>query len=149
MVEQLGFAIILSSAVNASALISGTTNFFVGSIRQALELSITVIPAAANLGAHSSDMVPPAEKMATSGCIAIAVSATTTVHCLPWKSIILPADFSDATGISSVIGKFRSVSTFIISPPTNPVAPTTATFISLSFKYLFYLYLANIIISKI
>jgi hypothetical protein len=41
---------ILSSLVN-EALISGTINFLVGSILHADELSITVVPAAANFGA--------------------------------------------------------------------------------------------------
>jgi hypothetical protein len=44
---------ILSSLVNEEALISGTINFLVGSILHADELSITVVPAAANFGAHS------------------------------------------------------------------------------------------------
>ena len=63
MVEQFGFAIILSSLVNTSPLISGTTNFLVGSILQADELSITVVPTAANFGAHSNEVSPPAETM--------------------------------------------------------------------------------------
>jgi hypothetical protein len=42
---------ILSSLVNEEALISGTINFLVGSILHADELSITVVPAAANFGA--------------------------------------------------------------------------------------------------
>ena len=46
-------------------------------MRQALELSITVIPASANLGASSSDVLPPAEKMATFGFVAMASSALT------------------------------------------------------------------------
>ena len=72
MVEQLGFAIILSDAVNSDALISGTTNFLEESIRQADELSITVVPTAANFGAHSVEVLPPAEKIAMSGLAAIA-----------------------------------------------------------------------------
>jgi hypothetical protein len=43
--------------------------------------------------------------------------------------MVLPTDLSDATGSSSVIGKLRSASTLSITVPTNPVAPTTATFI--------------------
>ncbi len=74
MVEQFGFAMILSSGVNVLALISGTTNFLVGSMRHADELSTTVMPAAANLGAISSEVPPPAEKIATFGFIEIAVS---------------------------------------------------------------------------
>ena len=129
MVEQLGFAIILSLAVSRSALISGTTRGFVGSIRQAEELSMTVIPAAANFGAHSSEVPPPAEKIATAGFAAIASVMLTTLYLFPLNSTSLPTDFSDATGISVVTGKFLSASTWSILVPTNPVAPTTATFI--------------------
>ena len=74
MVEQFGFAMILSAGVKVLALISGTTNFLVGSIRQAEELSTTVMPAAANWGAISNELLPPAEKIATFGFIEIAVS---------------------------------------------------------------------------
>src|SRR5580698_2965419 len=129
MVEQLGFAIILSSFVNASAFISGTINFFVASILHADELSITVIPAAANFGASVSDVPPPAENSATSGFAAIASSALTTLYFFPLYSTSLPIDFSEATGNNSVTGKFLSASTCNILVPTNPVAPTTATFI--------------------
>ena len=83
MVEQFGFAIILSSLVNSDALISGTTNFLVGSILQAEELSITTVPTSANLGAYSREVLPPAEKMAISGFIAIAVSIETMLNSLP------------------------------------------------------------------
>jgi len=46
-----------------AALISGTINFFVGiPCAKAEELSITVLPASANLGAHAIEVSPPAEK---------------------------------------------------------------------------------------
>ena len=128
MVLQFGFAIILSSAVKTSALTSGTINFLVGSIRQADELSITVVPTAANFGACSVDVEPPAENNATSGFMAIASSTVTTLYFFPLKSISFPLLFSDATGINSVTGKLRSANTFNITVPTRPVAPTTATF---------------------
>src|SRR6187551_1145094 len=131
MVEQFGFAIILSSAVNASAFSSGTTNFLVVSILHALELSITVIPAAANFGAHSNDVPPPAEKIATAGLAAIASVMLTMVYFLPLNSTCLPTDLSEATGTRSVTGKFLSAKTCNILEPTKPVAPTTATFIVL------------------
>src|SRR3990170_5490362 len=129
MVEQFGFAMILSSLVNASALISGTTNFLPGSILHAEELSITVMPASANFGAHSSEVLPPAEKIATWGFAAIASVMLTTLYFFPLYSTSLPTDLSEATGINSVTGKFLSASTCNILVPTNPVAPTTATFI--------------------
>ena len=53
MVEQLGLAMILSSGVSSLALISGTTSFLVGSMRQAEELSITTVPTSAKRGACS------------------------------------------------------------------------------------------------
>ena len=129
MVEQFGFAIILSSFVNASALISGTTNFLVGSILQADELSTTVMPASANFGAHSKEVEPPAENKAKSGFFSIAVCGVTTVYSFPLKLNFLPAERSEATGINSVTGKFLYVRTFNISLPTKPVEPPTATFI--------------------
>src|SRR5690348_360991 len=129
MVEQLGFAMILSSFVNASALISGTINFFVGSILQAEELSITVIPASANFGAHSKEVLPPAEKIATAGFAAMPSVMLTTLYFFPLNSTSLPTDLSEATGIISVTGKFLSANTCNILEPTKPVAPTTATFI--------------------
>ncbi|MNY37526.1 hypothetical protein D3C86_1720950 [compost metagenome] len=133
MVEQFGLAIILSSAVNTSPLTSGTTNFLVGSIRQAEELSITVIPAAANNGAYSKEVPPPAENKATSGFKAIASDGVTTLYFFPLKSISLPLLRSEATGINSETGKLRAANTVNISVPTRPVAPTTATFILLLF----------------
>ena len=129
MVEQFGLAIILSSLVRTFAFTSGTTNFFVGSIRHAEELSITVIPAAANFGARSSEVPPPAENKARSGFAAIASSAEIIVYFFPLNSISLPIDFSEATGNNSVTGKFLSSSICNILLPTKPVAPTTATFI--------------------
>src|SRR6202012_1524669 len=108
MVEQLGFAMILSSFVRASALSSGTISFFVGSMRQAEELSMTVIPAAANLGAHSREVLPPAEKRATAGFAAIASVALTILYCFPLNVTSFPTDLSEATGINSVTGKFLS-----------------------------------------
>src|SRR5215212_4525346 len=135
MVEQLGLAIILSAAVIASALISGTTSFLVGSILHALELSITVMPAAANFGAHSSEVLPPAENNAIAGFAAIASSMVTILNFFPLNSTSLPIDLSDATAINSVTGKFLSANTCSILVPTRPVAPTTATFILFVFVY--------------
>ena len=63
------------------------------------------------------------------GAAAIASCIPITFICLPLNSICLPTDLSEATNINSVTGKSRSASTFKISLPTKPVAPTTATFI--------------------
>ena len=53
MVEQLGLAMMRSSIFNSCPLISGTINFLVGSIRQAEELSITMVPFSAYLGRYA------------------------------------------------------------------------------------------------
>src|SRR5436190_20058976 len=121
MVEQFGLAMILSLLVRISALSSGTTNGFVGSILHADELSTTVIPASANFGAHSNEVLPPAENIATAGFIAIASVMLTTLYCFPLNSTSLPTDLSDATGINSVTGKFLSANTWSIFEPTKPV----------------------------
>src|SRR6202012_5128128 len=99
MVEQLGFAMILSSFVRASALSSGTISFFVGSMRQAEELSMTVMPAGANLGAHSREVLPPAEKRATAGFAAMASAALTILYFFPLNSTSFPMERSEATGM--------------------------------------------------
>ena len=119
---------ILSLAVSSFAFISGTTNFLVGSILHADELSITVMPASAKAGAHCNEVPPPAENNATAGFMSIAVCMLTTLYCFPLNATSLPTDFSEATGINSVTGKFLSAKTCNILVPTKPVAPTTATF---------------------
>ena len=140
IVEQFGLAIIISSAVNTFAFTSGTTNFFDGSILHADELSITRIPAAANFGAHSVEVPPPAENIANAGFAAIPSSMLTTLYDFPLKITSLPTDRAEATGISSVTGKFLSASTCNIFVPTSPVAPTTATFICYILNvYIFFL----------
>ncbi len=60
-------------------------------------------------------------------------AALTMAYFFPLNSTCLPIDLSDATGRSSVTGKFLSANTCNILVPTNPVAPTTATFISFLF----------------
>ena len=111
------------------AFISGTTSFLVGSIRHAEELSITTQSTSANFGAHANEVSPPAEKIAMSGVSSTAVSKPTILYSLPLNKTDFPTLRSDATGISSVTGKFRSSNNFIIMVPTIPVAPTTAIFI--------------------
>ena len=91
------------------------------------------MPAAAYLGAHSSEVLPPAENIATAGLAAIPSSILTTLYAFPLNCTSLPTDLSDATGTISVTGKLRSASTCNIFVPTRPVAPTTATFIFLVF----------------
>ena len=83
MVEQLGFAIILSSFEIKSPLISGIINFFEGSILHADELSITIVPISANFGAHFKEVSPPAEKIAISGFFSIAISTSINEYFSP------------------------------------------------------------------
>jgi aspartate-semialdehyde dehydrogenase len=78
MVEQFGLAMILSLTVKASAFTSGTINFLLTSILHADELSITVMPASANFGAHSKEemkMVNETKKIMQDD--SIKVTATT------------------------------------------------------------------------
>ena len=54
----------VNALVAVSMLISGTTRGMLGSLRQAEELSMTVVPAAAKSGAYWREAAAPAEKMA-------------------------------------------------------------------------------------
>ena len=129
IVEQLGFAIIRSFFVNDFAFISGTISFLLGSILQAEELSITTLPAEANLGAQAKDISPPAEKSAISGFKLRALCKSITLCSSPLKIIFLPILFSEAAKINLDTGKFLCSIMDKRTEPTKPVAPTIATFI--------------------
>ena len=63
MVVQLGLAMIpFGNRSRAPGLTSETTRGTSGSLRQAEELSMTMAPAAATLGARTREAAPPAEK---------------------------------------------------------------------------------------
>ena len=72
--------------------------------------------------------------IATAGIQMISLTSNTLTLIVTQIEIIFPllltllTDFADATGRSSVTGKFLSASTSSILVPTSPVAPTTATF---------------------
>ena len=111
----------------ASALTSGTTSGTSGSMRQALELSMTMAPAFAAMGLYSrlieagvldSTMSTPANASGRIG---------STVYVLPLKSIGLPALRSEARNLMARKGNECSSSTCRMISPTAPVAPTTAT----------------------
>ena len=86
-------------------------------------LSTTTAPASTNRGAHSPDVVAPAEKIARSKpWIVSSVSGWTIA-----PSSSRPAERADANGTISEAGKLRSRSFARITVPTAPVAPTTAT----------------------
>jgi hypothetical protein len=66
MVEQLGLAMIpLGRTLAAAMLTSGTTSGTSGSMRHALELSMTTAPACAAMGPYSRDTDAPALNNAT------------------------------------------------------------------------------------
>ena len=94
---------------------------------------MTMVPFFAKTGAHSFDIDAPAEKIAKTGFCSTASLILTTLTGLSLKISSLPTDLSDAAGISCDTGKPLSSSTFIITRPTMPVAPTTAVFIVLLF----------------
>ena len=99
IVEQFGFAIILSLDVRRNPLISGMISLTLLSILQAEELSITYIPLSLNIGAHLSETSAPAENKATSIFSLMDVSIEITRYFSPLNSIELPSDFFDATGV--------------------------------------------------
>src|SRR5437773_9770657 len=111
----------------SAALISGITSGTESSIRNALELSTTTQPALAAIGANSFEMLPPALNRAMStpsndfgvnSCTAISFGPALT---------FLPADRAEASNVNFPTGKPRRSRVLIISAPTAPVAPTTAT----------------------
>src|SRR6478735_3202586 len=102
---------------------SGTS----GSIRHALELSITVAPAAAKRGAWARLPVAPAEKSAMSIPVGSAPSMSSMMIVWPANSTAVPADRAVAKSRRSRIGKARSARISRMTVPTWPVAPTTAT----------------------
>ena len=124
IVEQFGLATIPRWPSSASGLTSETTSGTSSSIRHFDELSTTIAPASAKRGAHSPDVEPPAEKIARSKpWIVSSVSGWT----ISPPSSSRPAERSEANGTTSRAGKPRSRSSCSITPPTWPVAPTTAT----------------------
>lgn len=124
MVEQFGFATMPLWPSSASGLTSETTSGTFSSIRHFDELSTTTAPASANFGAHSPEVDPPAEKIATSKPWIVSSVSGCTVR--P-PSSTLPAERAEANGTISRAGKPRSLSSCSMTVPTCPVAPTTAT----------------------
>src|SRR4051794_24098320 len=97
IVVQLGLATIPFGIVSRSAsFTSGTTSGTSGSIRQAAELSMTMAPAAATLGASSFDAVAPLENSATSSPSNEADHESSTTTSPSRQGSRVPADRSDA-----------------------------------------------------
>jgi hypothetical protein len=79
MVVQFGLAMMpFAGRIASSGLTSETTSGTPGSIRHADELSITIAPAAATLGAVIREAALPIEKMARSSPVKSAVSVSST-----------------------------------------------------------------------
>src|SRR3990170_3223641 len=130
MVEQLGLAIIprFLYILMASSFTSGTISGISGAIRKTLVLSITTQPALAAMGAKRSLTLPPAEKRPIWLPVNESSLRTCTVRLLPLYFSAFPAERSEAISFRSLTEKALSSKIFIISLPTAPVAPTTATF---------------------
>ena len=125
IVEQFGLAMMPLWSSSASGLTSATTSGISGSRRKAEELSTTTQPAAAKRGAHSREVVAPAEKSAMSK---------------PWIDSSV-SGLDDQPALELAAGRAlggerdeladrrsaRSRSFSSITVPTAPVAPTTAT----------------------
>jgi len=77
-------------------------------MRQPLELSMTVTPAAANRGACAFERVAPAEKIAMSRPVGSAVEASSTTICWSLNGRVVPADRADAKKRIEATGKSRS-----------------------------------------
>jgi hypothetical protein len=119
IVVQFGLAMMpLRASAIASGLTSATTSGTSGSMRNAEELSITVTPAAVNLGASSREDVAPAEKRAMSSPATSAVAASSTVISPSPQGSVVPAERADAKKRSSSIGNARSASRRRMTPPT-------------------------------
>ena len=127
IVEQLGLATMPSCHSRSSGFTWLTTSGTAGSMRQALELSMTVAPRRAASGASTRDVSPPAENSAISTPSKASGVASWTVWSVLPTSISRPALRALASSRRSPNGNSRSSSIRIIVPPTTPVAPTTAT----------------------
>ncbi len=97
MVVQLGFAMMPLRALAISpGFTSLTTSGTSGSMRHADELSMTITPAAANLGARTLLPAAPAENRATSRPLGSASSASSTTMSAPSHVSVVPAERDEA-----------------------------------------------------
>ena len=126
---QLGFAMIpRRTRDSACGFTSGTTSGTSCSIRNRLVLSITRHPAAAARGACTALTDAPGLNKPRSHPAKSNVSRFRTFStCLSPKLISCPTERADASATISPTGKSRSASVLMISRPTAPVAPATAT----------------------
>ena len=89
---------------------------------------MTTAPCLTAFGARSRLASLPAEKMAMSMPAKFASVASRQVHGRPANVTVAPARSATSSGRSALTGNFRRSSVLIISVPTIPAAPTTATF---------------------
>ncbi len=130
MVEQFGLAMMLRLANlrRSPGFTSGTTSGTSGSMRKWLVLSITTQPAAAARGAWMAEIEAPGLNRPISVPVKSNVSRLRTVSTFfSPKEISAPAERPEASAMTSEAGKLRSTRVLMISRPTAPVAPTTAT----------------------
>ncbi len=127
IVVQFGHDRIPSCARAACALISGTTSGTVGSIRNALDLSMMTAPSLRISGAYSFACAEPAEQNAISTPLNAPGSMRRIGSASPLNVTVLPTERSDAKHRSSRTGNFRSSRILSVVCPAAPVAPTTAT----------------------
>ena len=79
------------------------------------------------MGANSFEMLPPALKSAMSMPLKESLVSSVIATSWPRNLSCLPTERAEASRVSLPTGKFRFSSVLIISTPTAPVAPTTAT----------------------
>src|SRR5437870_10430438 len=100
MVEQFGLATMpLGILFRASALTSGTTSGTSGSMRQALELSITMAPARAASGLESRLTRAGVLDRTRSTPAKASARIGSTVYVLLWKAIGFPTLRSEARNL--------------------------------------------------
>src|SRR5205085_4641515 len=121
---------------SAWPLISGITSGTSGSPRNADELSTQTVPAADAGGITSRETEAPAENSARSTPRKASTDSVPTATFSPRNRRGTPSERDDANGSSSSTGNDRSSSIATISRPTAPVAPTTATRMSSSYRRL-------------
>ena len=126
IVEQFGLAMMPLWWAMACGLTSGTTSGTSGSMRKALELSMTTAPALTAAGANCLLAAPPANR-AISTSLKDSSVVSSTVYSLPMNWIFLPALRFEASILRLAKGKLRSSMRLRNSWPTAPVAPRIAT----------------------
>ena len=96
VVEQLGMDTMPSCQSRSSPLTSGTTRGTAGSMRKALESSITSAPALAATGPKRRESSVRAEMKAMSTSEKLSSVVVSTVNALPFTSSLRPAERLDA-----------------------------------------------------